>query len=79
MIRIHGDRLSLLTALTSHWAEQQLSLPAQPTSSPSGGGFSEMVTTSTRPLLLPVARSDSEPVCGRGVNPCRSALCCSGR
>ena len=46
MIRIHGDRLSLLAALTSHWAEQQLSLPAQPTSSPSplrrtsrGGGW----------------------------------------
>jgi hypothetical protein len=35
MIRIHGDRLSLLAALTSHWAEQQLSLPARPASSPS--------------------------------------------
>jgi|GEM_PF-2420824 len=27
MLRIHGDRISLLAALTAHWAEQQLQLP----------------------------------------------------
>ncbi|MCP9815074.1 hypothetical protein KBY76_00130 [Synechococcus sp. GreenBA-s] len=27
MVRIHGDRLSLLAALTAHWAEQQLQIP----------------------------------------------------
>jgi hypothetical protein len=28
MLRIHGDRLSLLAALAAHWADQQLNLPA---------------------------------------------------
>ncbi|MFM7674430.1 MAG: hypothetical protein ACKO5F_02325 [Synechococcus sp.] len=27
MLRIHGDRHSLLAALTAHWAEQQLQIP----------------------------------------------------
>jgi hypothetical protein len=27
MLRIHGDRNSLLAALTGHWADQQLQLP----------------------------------------------------
>jgi hypothetical protein len=27
MLRIHGDRNSLLAALTAHWAEQQLQIP----------------------------------------------------
>ncbi len=27
MLRIHGDRLSLLAALSIHWAEQQLQIP----------------------------------------------------
>ena len=27
MLRIHGDRNSLLAALTAHWADQQLQLP----------------------------------------------------
>ncbi len=27
MLRIHGDRTSLLAALTAHWAEQQLQIP----------------------------------------------------
>jgi hypothetical protein len=27
MLRIHGDRISLLAALTAHWADQQLQLP----------------------------------------------------
>ncbi len=27
MLRIHGDRSSLLAALTAHWAEQQLQIP----------------------------------------------------
>ena len=26
MLRIHGDRRSLLAALTAHWAEQQLQI-----------------------------------------------------
>ena len=26
MLRIHGDRTSLLAALTAHWAEQQLQI-----------------------------------------------------
>jgi hypothetical protein len=29
MLRIHGDRNSLLAALTAHWAEQQLQIPQQ--------------------------------------------------
>ncbi|MCP9815131.1 hypothetical protein KBY76_00425 [Synechococcus sp. GreenBA-s] len=29
MLRIHGDRLSLLAALTAHWADQQLQIPTQ--------------------------------------------------
>ena len=28
MLRIHGDRASLLAALTAHWADQQLQIPA---------------------------------------------------
>jgi hypothetical protein len=28
MLRIHGDRLSLLAALAAHWADQQVQLPA---------------------------------------------------
>ena len=27
MLRIHGDRFSLLAALTAHWADQQLRIP----------------------------------------------------
>ena len=27
MLRIHGDRISLLAALTAHWADQQLQIP----------------------------------------------------
>ena len=27
MLRIHGDRASLLAALTAHWAANQLQLP----------------------------------------------------
>ena len=27
MLRIHGERNSLLAALTAHWAEQQLQIP----------------------------------------------------
>ena len=27
MLRIHGDRSSLLAALAAHWAEQQLQIP----------------------------------------------------
>jgi hypothetical protein len=27
MLRIHGDRDSLLAALTAHWADQQLQIP----------------------------------------------------
>jgi hypothetical protein len=27
MLSIHGDRNSLLAALTAHWAEQQLQIP----------------------------------------------------
>jgi hypothetical protein len=27
MLRIHGDRNSLLAAFTAHWAEQQLQIP----------------------------------------------------
>ena len=27
MLRIHGNRDSLLAALTAHWAEQQLQIP----------------------------------------------------
>ena len=27
MLRIHGDRTSLLDALTAHWADQQLQIP----------------------------------------------------
>jgi hypothetical protein len=27
MLRIHGDRSSLLAALTTHWVEQQLQIP----------------------------------------------------
>ena len=27
MLRIHGDRNSLLAALTAHWADQQLQVP----------------------------------------------------
>jgi hypothetical protein len=27
MLRIHGDRASLLAALTAHWANQQLQIP----------------------------------------------------
>ena len=27
MLRIHGDRNSLLAALTAHWADQQLQIP----------------------------------------------------
>jgi len=27
MLRIHGDRNSLLAALTAHWAVQQLQIP----------------------------------------------------
>jgi hypothetical protein len=27
MLRIHGDRFSLLAALTAHWADQQLQIP----------------------------------------------------
>jgi hypothetical protein len=27
MLRIHGDRSSLLAALTAHWAEQQRQIP----------------------------------------------------
>jgi hypothetical protein len=27
MLRIHGDRSSLLAALTAHWADQQLQIP----------------------------------------------------
>ncbi len=27
MFRIHGDRNSLLAALTAHWADQQLQIP----------------------------------------------------
>jgi hypothetical protein len=27
MLRIHGDRSSLLAALTAHWAVQQLQIP----------------------------------------------------
>ncbi len=30
MLRIHGDRLSLLAALTAHGAEQQLQIPRPP-------------------------------------------------
>jgi hypothetical protein len=28
MLRIHGDRDSLLAALTAHWADQQLQIPS---------------------------------------------------
>lgn len=28
MLRVHGDRRSLLAALIAHWSEQQLQLPA---------------------------------------------------
>jgi len=28
MLRIHGDRSSLLAALAAHWADQQLQIPA---------------------------------------------------
>jgi len=28
MLRIHGDRHSLLAALAAHWADQQLQIPA---------------------------------------------------
>ena len=28
MLRIHGDRGSLLAALAAHWADQQLQIPA---------------------------------------------------
>jgi hypothetical protein len=28
MLRIHGDRDSLLAALAAHWADQQLQIPA---------------------------------------------------
>lgn len=36
MLRIYGDRASLLAALTAHWADQQLQLPAprQPVEQP---------------------------------------------
>ena len=27
MLRIHGDRISLLAALTAQWADQQLQIP----------------------------------------------------
>ncbi|MGB5134304.1 MAG: hypothetical protein WBN89_03930 [Prochlorococcaceae cyanobacterium] len=27
MLRIHGDRASLLAALAAHWADQQLQIP----------------------------------------------------
>jgi hypothetical protein len=27
MLRIHGDRVSLLAALAAHWADQQLQIP----------------------------------------------------
>jgi len=37
MLRIHGDRLSLLAALAAHWADQQLQLPAAPRSTGRGG------------------------------------------
>ncbi len=29
MLRIHGDRDSLLAALTAHWADQQLQIPPE--------------------------------------------------
>ena len=37
MLRIHGDRNSLLAALTAHWAEQQLQIhqPLRPVVTPS--------------------------------------------
>jgi hypothetical protein len=28
MLRLHGDRDSLLAALTAHWADQQLQIPS---------------------------------------------------
>jgi hypothetical protein len=36
MLRIHGDRNSLLAALTAHWAEQQLQIlqPLRPVVAP---------------------------------------------
>lgn len=30
MIRLRGDRVSLLAALLAHWSEEQLALPAKP-------------------------------------------------
>ncbi|MEB3297137.1 MAG: hypothetical protein VKL23_06340 [Cyanobacteriota bacterium] len=30
MLRIHGDRYSLLVALAAHWADQQLQIPTAP-------------------------------------------------
>ncbi|CAK6697740.1 hypothetical protein BBFGKLBO_02314 [Synechococcus sp. CBW1107] len=30
MLRLHGDRATLLAALTAHWADQQLGLAAVP-------------------------------------------------
>jgi hypothetical protein len=30
MIRMRGDRVSLLAALLAHWSEEQLALPAEP-------------------------------------------------
>jgi hypothetical protein len=29
MLRIHGDRTSLLAALAAYWAESQLAIPAK--------------------------------------------------
>ena len=30
MLRIYGDRASLLAALAAHWADQQLQIPTAP-------------------------------------------------
>ncbi|SBO41895.1 protein of unknown function [Cyanobium sp. NIES-981] len=37
MLRLHGNRLSLLAALTAHWAQGQLNLPALGSPSPGAG------------------------------------------
>jgi hypothetical protein len=48
MLRIHGDRDSLLAALTAHWADQQLQIPhvLKPVVQPIRSDFCQCVETS---------------------------------
>ena len=56
MLRIRGDRQSLITALVGHWLDQALQLPAAPT--PAASTSPRRIEPQSTPLARPAPATE---------------------